>query len=117
MTDHRSGFPISTVRGDEVTLYPMVGKVLSPRDYEEPAPLIVQTIPPEIDDEDFQIPIHSSKRQSEFKLSSSNRYSLLGKSAQHVMPLLSTNRERKGGDAVQNNSYESSMAQPPASSA
>lgn len=67
MSDHRSGYPVCTVRGDEITLYPS-GKVFSPKDQDgKPAPLIVQTIPPEIDEEDFQIPMHSSKRQSEFK--------------------------------------------------
>lgn len=60
---------------DEVTLYP---NRVSPREVEEPAPIIVETMPPDIE-EDFQIPIHSSKRHSEFKLSSSNRYSILTK--------------------------------------
>jgi hypothetical protein len=54
---------------------------MSPRKPEEPAPIIVETLPPEVE-EDFQIPMHSSKRHTEFKLSSSNRYSILAKTVQ-----------------------------------
>ncbi len=77
VSDHRSGFAIKYNHSDkdEVTLYP---NRVSPRDNEEPAPLIVETLPPEVE-EDFQIPMHSSKRHSEFKLSSSNRYRILAK--------------------------------------
>ena len=76
VSDHRSGFAIkyNQIEKDEVTLYP---NRVSPRDNEEPAPLIVETLPPEVE-EDFEIPMHS-KRHSEFKLSSSNRYSILAK--------------------------------------
>jgi len=73
----RASHIVDSVRNrDEESIYPAR---ISPRD-DDYAPLVVQTLPPEVDDEDFQIPIHNtSKRHSEFKLSSSNRYSKLSK--------------------------------------
>jgi hypothetical protein len=65
----RASHIVDSVRNrDEESIYPAR---ISPRD-DDYAPLVVQTLPPEVDDEDFQIPKELIDDESSDEIPSNN---------------------------------------------